>query len=303
MKKFVPVTVSPRTGKIGLLFYVPIAYATRSAGQKYPVLVNFHGGGFTIGSAADDARFAHAVTSQSDAVFVSVNYRLAPEYPFPTAVEDGVDAILYLAQHADELGIDAQNMAVNGFSAGGNLAFSVPLLLHDWITRSQAAVNVGDHGKVSDKISPTLANFKIRAIMAWYPSLDFTVPRAARKATNPRQDKELPTILTDLFDAAYSTTGESGSPYLSPAAAPTRLLTALPDVIVLYPCQWDGLAAEARRFKERLEHETDKKTVYCIIADARHGFDRAPNPFRSSTKREKYYKQACDELLHIFASP
>lgn len=56
----------------------------------YPVVINFHGGGFTLGSADDDARWCGTVVDECHAVVVSVDYRLAPEHPFPTAVEDGV---------------------------------------------------------------------------------------------------------------------------------------------------------------------------------------------------------------------
>ncbi|KAL8843639.1 MAG: hypothetical protein Q9170_000143 [Blastenia crenularia] len=298
----IPVTVSPRTGRIKLLLYAPPSYLAREAYQKHPVVVNFHGGGFTIGSAADDARFAHAVTTQTDALLVSVEYRLAPEYPFPTAVEDGVDAILYLIEHAHKLGIDPHNMAVNGFSAGGNLAFSVPLKLIELLSKAQAASNTQDsHGERNGVSCPT--PYKIRAIMAWYPSLDFTSPRAIRKATNPRQDKELPTILTNLFDASYllDYNRDNQSPYLSPAAAPANLLRGLPNNIVLFPCQWDGLAAEAYRFKERLECDAGKEVMFHVIPEARHGFDRAPNPFYSSAKRENLYRRACAELSSFFA--
>lgn len=105
------------------------------------------------------------------------------------------------------------------------------------MAESETAAAVSEHVRALDRTSHSRATFKIRAIMAWYPSLDFTVPTTSRKATNPRQDKELPNILTNLFDAAYSLTGESGSPYLSPAAAPTQLLKALPDVVMIFPCQ------------------------------------------------------------------
>lgn len=131
----VPTTVSPTKGDVTLHFYVPKSYRVdKKLGKsttRHPVVVNFHGGGFTIGSATDDARWATAVVEETGAVVVSVEYRLAPEYPFPTAVEDGVDAVLYVAKHAKEFHLDANRIAISGFSAGGNLCFTVPLRLHE----------------------------------------------------------------------------------------------------------------------------------------------------------------------------
>ncbi|KAK5169616.1 uncharacterized protein LTR77_005593 [Saxophila tyrrhenica] len=97
----------------------------------YPVVINFHGGGFTLGSSGDDARWCGTVVDEVNAVVISVDYRLAPECPFPTAVEDGVDAVLYVHNHAQELGIDKTKIALSGFSSGGNMAFTVPLRLYD----------------------------------------------------------------------------------------------------------------------------------------------------------------------------
>ena len=59
---------------------------------KRPAVINFHGGGFVLGQGTDDARWAGAVMAAIDAVVFSVNYRLAPDYPFPTPVEDCADA-------------------------------------------------------------------------------------------------------------------------------------------------------------------------------------------------------------------
>lgn len=100
----------------------------------YPVVINFHGGGFTLGHSSDDARWCSTVVDECNAVVISVDYRLAPESPFPTAVEDGVDAVLYVHRHARELGIDRKKIALSGFSSGGNMAFTVCLRLHDEIT-------------------------------------------------------------------------------------------------------------------------------------------------------------------------
>ncbi|GIZ45844.1 hypothetical protein CKM354_000899400 [Cercospora kikuchii] len=101
---------------------------------SYPVIINFHGGGFTLGSPHDDARWCGTVVQELDAVVVSVDYRRAPEHPFPTAVEDGVDAVLFVHQHAEDLGLDPQKIMLSGFSSGGNMAFTVPLRLYDHLT-------------------------------------------------------------------------------------------------------------------------------------------------------------------------
>jgi len=127
-----PTSISPFPGNITIQFYTPSSYDLQKTAQtKFPVVINFHGGGFTLGSGAEDCRWATAVVQQIDAVVASVDYRLAPEYPFPTAVEDGVDAILWLVEHAEELAIDPHRIALSGFSAGGNLCFTVLLRLHE----------------------------------------------------------------------------------------------------------------------------------------------------------------------------
>ena len=87
--------------------------------------------GFTIGSPGDDARWCSTVVDECLAVVISVDYRLAPEHPFPTAVEDGVDSVLYVYNHAEELGINKEKIALSGFSSGANMAFTVPLRLYD----------------------------------------------------------------------------------------------------------------------------------------------------------------------------
>ena len=129
----IPTTLSPNAGVVTLFFYTPKDYKSQKRLNKqekrYPVVLNFHGGGFTLGSATDDARWATSVVEHTGAVVASVDYRLAPEFPFPTAVEDGVDAVLYIIRHAEELFLDASRIAISGFSAGGNLTFTVPMRL------------------------------------------------------------------------------------------------------------------------------------------------------------------------------
>ncbi|KAI5306777.1 hypothetical protein KEM55_008508, partial [Ascosphaera atra] len=107
VRSITPNTVLGKEEKINLAFFVSPDYERgKELGRLYPVVVNFHGGGFTLGCATDDYRWFRRVVQATNAVVVSVDYRLAPEYPFPTAVDDGVDALLYLESKASELSLD-----------------------------------------------------------------------------------------------------------------------------------------------------------------------------------------------------
>jgi hypothetical protein len=127
----IPSRLSTGGGTFKLAFYVPPSFFNDDHDHRFPIVVNFHGGGFTLGTETDDARWASAVVRQTGAVVVSVAYRLAPEYPFSVGIEDGTDAIIYLASHAEELCLDQHRIAISGFSAGGNFAFTVPLMPYD----------------------------------------------------------------------------------------------------------------------------------------------------------------------------
>ncbi|KAH7310067.1 Alpha/Beta hydrolase protein [Rhexocercosporidium sp. MPI-PUGE-AT-0058] len=302
-RRSIPSHFSSVAGNFLLYFYCPTSWRRRGQGQKYPLVVNFHGGGFTIGNACDDARWCDAVVSQVGAIVVSVDYRLAPEQPFPTAVKDGVEAILYLSEHAEELGLDMNNFAVSGFSAGGNMAFSVPLRLHAEILASQKGRDADTNSVYSGREVPgEVAAGTLKAIVAWYPSVDFTRPRPEREAIPTRPDLMLPKFFTDLFDASYlqPPTLDYSSPYLSPGVAPPELLRELPDMIMMYPCEFDGLKVEAAAFRKRLEEEIGKTVRWREVEGVPHGWDKSPNPFRIPVKVDKYYKDACETLRIAF---
>lgn len=124
--------IATDTIPIELYFYASKAYEQKKKYQpdhRFPIVVNFHGGGFCMGHATDDRYWARIILKDTPAVFVSVNYRRAPEHPFPQPVDDCVEALLYLQTHAEELHLDPSQVALSGFSAGANLAFTVPFRL------------------------------------------------------------------------------------------------------------------------------------------------------------------------------
>lgn len=111
--------------RIAARLYAPTAY-------KLPVLLYFHGGGFTIGSIATHDVLCRQLAHLAGCAVVSVGYRLAPEHRFPTAAHDAWDALQWLADAATPaLGLDASRLAVGGDSAGGTLAAMCALLARD----------------------------------------------------------------------------------------------------------------------------------------------------------------------------
>jgi acetyl esterase len=97
-------------------------YRPRAAAEALPVVVFFHGGGFVVGSIRTHDRACRTLARHARAVVVSVEYRLAPEHPYPAAVDDAEAAFLWVCAHAREIGGDAARVAVAGDSAGGNLS-------------------------------------------------------------------------------------------------------------------------------------------------------------------------------------
>jgi acetyl esterase len=96
-------------------------FAPASA-QALPVLLYFHGGGFTVGSVATHEPLCRHLAHLAQCAVVSVDYRLAPEWKFPTAVHDAWDSLAWLREHAGALRLDGSRIAVGGDSAGGTLA-------------------------------------------------------------------------------------------------------------------------------------------------------------------------------------
>jgi acetyl esterase/lipase len=303
-------TLSRHEGNIDIYIYTPKDYQQRkSDGKTFPLLVNFHGGGFTLGCGTDDCRWFGAVLEMTDAVIATVDYRLAPEYPFPTAVEDGADAVLWLISKAHDLAVDLEKgIAISGFSAGANLAFTVPLKL-------------GQLGSTDA--------MRLGAIVSWYPPTNYTVSRAERNKTNAKPEAGLPTYLTSLFDRSYlHPPGCESDILVSPALATDEQLTrALPPDIWIYTCEYDDLCDEGRRFAERLNELGKRNSIdknpepmqaqtfglseqggdgvrkrvrYNMIPGVPHAWDKAPNPLWVNEIARARYHHAVQGLKEVW---
>lgn len=260
--------------------------------SRRPAVINFHGGGFCLGQGTDDGRWAMAVMQALGAVVFSVEYRLAPSYPFPTPVEDCADAILQISRRADEFWIDPDKITLSGFSAGGTLALASWVLLQDHknlgynvepaLTKSMEKLSLssGEQGGSIPK-APNASVPHIAGLMLFYPLLDWTMSRPRKRLTCVKPELTLPRSLTDIFDASYIYPPETlkaqlDNPLLSPGLMPDRLIDRLPPVQMCL-CEYDMLLAEGKRFADRLRTR-GKEVGVRVVSEAKHAWDK-PLPF------------------------
>ena len=110
---------------------LPLRLYTPQGDGPFPVTLYMHGGGFVVGDLDTQDMIARALCAWGETLVVSVDYRLAPEHPFPAAPDDCWVALQWVVAHAAELGGDAGRIAVAGDSAGGNLACALALRARD----------------------------------------------------------------------------------------------------------------------------------------------------------------------------
>jgi acetyl esterase len=197
-------------------------------GKTAPGVVFFHGGGWVHCGLDTHDGACRRIATAIGAVVVSVDYRLAPEHAFPAATEDAYAATVWVADHAVELGIDPEHLAVAGDSAGGNLAAVVALMARD-------------------RGGPPLA-FQLLV----YPVIDSSPDRNDRPS---RSENAVGYFLTlpqmEWYRAQYVPEERAGSdPYVSPHLAPS--LEGLPPACIV-TAEMDLLRDEGEAYGHALE--------------------------------------------------
>jgi acetyl esterase len=190
----------------------------------HPVVMFFHGGGFVICGLDTHDNMARTICRDADAVVVSVDYRMAPEYPFPTAPKDCFAATQWVAAHASELDADGSRLAVAGDSAGGNLSAVV----------TQMARDAGGPD--------------IRYAALIYPGTDMNATGGSMETNAKSYFLEREDI--DWFIGHYiPNEADRGNPLASPVRHPN--LAGLPACFIA-TCEFDPLADQGDEYGERL---------------------------------------------------
>ena len=219
-----------------ILLRVYVAARDKSA---LPCHVYFHGGGFFLGTLDQSNGACRALATAAGCVVVSVDYRLAPEFRFPTAAEDAYAAVCWAAEHAAELGIDPARLSVGGGSAGGNLAAVVSQLARD-------------------RKGPAIV-----AQVLEIPVTDFT---SARTLDFP--DEGIHIASTKSYGSIYlRDEADARDPRASPLLAET--LQGLPPALVMC-AEYDQLQPEGQAYAERLS-AANVPTIYRCWQGQFHG--------------------------------
>lgn len=207
-------------------------------GDDAPVVVFFHGGGFVLGDLDGHDPACRELADESGCVVVSVDYRLAPEHPFPAPVADCYAATTWVSEHAADLGVDPDRLAVAGDSAGGNLAAVVSLLARDQSNNDAPAP-----WSITDTTPPSIA----------FQLLIYPTTSTIREWPSYEENAEgyyLTLEDMDYFEGHYLDSPLHGlNPYAAPLEAADH--AGLPPASVL-TCGFDPLRDEGDAYADRL---------------------------------------------------
>ncbi|PWY68980.1 alpha/beta-hydrolase [Aspergillus sclerotioniger CBS 115572] len=212
-----------------------------------PVLINFHGSGFVIPFHGSDDAFCCQISNQTCYTVLDVQYRLAPEHPFPAAINDAEDIVNWVLGRPTEF--DISRVAISGFSAGGNIALATASTIFPKQTFS--------------------------SVLAFYPIVEAFVDPDALVAPDPN-GRPIPSFIMRLFTQCYVPPGfDPRDPRISPGRAN---LDCFPQRVMIITAACDSLAVEAENLAARLRDSSGRKVVCERMKKCNHAWDKAVRP-------------------------
>jgi acetyl esterase len=231
------VTIQGPGGSLALRIFRGAAHE-----QNLPCFLFLHGGGWVLGDLETHEGICRRIAAAASCCVLAVDYRLAPEHPFPAALEDGAATLRWAVAHAESLGIDAKRIAVGGDSAGGNLAAVIALM--------------GRDGSVP----------RCMYQMLFYPAVDLTMSGDSYERVT--EGVPLTADAMRYFIGHYAPSKADRADW---RASPLRAasLEGAPPALVL-TCGHDPLCSEGQLYAARLEREGVPVTLL-HLGDQAHG--------------------------------
>lgn len=214
-----------------------------------PMLISLHGGGFIKGRSGRDQVYCSEMSEALEAVIWDIDYSLAPEYPFPTALEETYAIIAYVFQHHAELNIDPTKVLLLGHSAGGNLT-------------ATACIKAAMEGKP----------FPIAGMLLDYIPTEQVSNPLGKLADDEKQDPKCVAraVVEKRYQDFYCRPEETFDPLVSPLFAPEDILAAFPDCLVITAGK-DTLKEEGEAFALKLARSGVTVTLR-RFKNSMHGF-------------------------------
>jgi len=224
-------TLPGPAGALGIRIYTPLG----AGPEPLPGLIYFHGGGLVAGTVATHDPIGRALANSGACRVVSVDYRLAPEHPFPAALDDALAALRHIGAHAAEYGINGMRLGICGDSAGGTLAAAT----------AQTAARIG---------SPRLA---LQLLIC--PILDYSRSTDSKRDLASGYLVDQATLDHDLLHYAPPGT-DPANPRISPLRAED--VAGLPRTLI-HTAEFDPLRDEGRDYFERLARAHTEVSYTC----------------------------------------
>ena len=234
-----------------------------------PALVYFHGGGWVLGNIPTHDTICTQLAHGAQCVVVSVDYRLAPEHPFPAAAEDAHAATQWVIAHGEELGVDPRRVAVGGDSAGGNLATVACLIARD----RSAALPV------------------LQVLIYPITDCDFETPSYRENAEGYLLTRS---TMQWFWKCYVQDEADMYHPYASPLQAAD--LSGLPPALVL-TAEFDPLRDEAEAYARRLQ-SSNVPTTLTRYDGMIHAFIRRTDIFDQAHMAQQEVCRALRDAFH-----
>lgn len=233
-----------------------------------PMIINFHGGGFIKVRSARDRRYCVNLATDLKCLVWDVDYSLAPENPFPTAVHEAYDVVKYVFEHAEQIGVDVNRIALAGHSAGGSLVAAA---------LQQAAGN--------EQIKPCCA------MMEYFVS-NLTIPTEDKLTGAMKDDPKWihRAGVEAQYNLFYSSPEEAYDPLVSSALASDEVLATFPPCMIL-AAGVDTLRLENEAFAARLS-ALGVPVTSCTLVESTHGFtiNLRPGWEKSLVLQKRFFK-------------